>query len=90
MLVLPELLILLTESALESSSGALIRTRTEDKLFLAHYRAPRCISAHRSDIHEEPSVKTGARRLRDFPDIHSASSAAAEATALMLGLATPA
>src|SRR5262249_11134667 len=32
----------------------------------------------RSAIHEEPSVKTGARRLRDFPDIHSASSAAAE------------
>ena len=32
----------------------------------------------RSDIHEEVSVKTGARRARDFPDIHSASSAAAE------------
>jgi hypothetical protein len=26
--------------------------------------------ALRSDIHEEASVKTGARRLRDFPDIH--------------------
>jgi len=35
-------------------------------------------SALRSDIHEEPPVKTGARRSRDFPDIHSASSAAAE------------
>jgi hypothetical protein len=32
----------------------------------------------RSDIHEEASVKTGARRLRDFPDIHSASSAMTE------------
>ena len=31
-----------------------------------------------SDIHEEASVKTGARRARDFPDIHSASSAVAE------------
>jgi hypothetical protein len=29
-------------------------------------------SALRSDGHEEASVKTGARRLRDFPDIHSA------------------
>jgi hypothetical protein len=33
--------------------------------------------ARRSDIHEEVFVKTGARRLRDFPDIHSASAAAA-------------
>jgi hypothetical protein len=33
--------------------------------------------ARRSDIHEEAFVKTGARRLRDFPDIHSASAAAA-------------
>lgn len=33
---------------------------------------------HRSDIHEEGSVKIGARRARDFPDIHSASSAAAQ------------
>ena len=33
---------------------------------------------HRSDVHEEASVKTGARRLRDFPDIPSASSALAE------------
>ena len=32
----------------------------------------------RSDAHEDASVKTGARRLRDFPDIHSASSAKAE------------
>jgi hypothetical protein len=32
----------------------------------------------RSDVHEEASVKTGARRLRDFPDIPSASSARAE------------
>jgi hypothetical protein len=32
----------------------------------------------RTDIHEEGSVKIGARRARDFPDIHSASSAAAE------------
>jgi hypothetical protein len=31
----------------------------------------------RTDIHEEASVKTGARRLRDFPDIHSASAAQA-------------
>ena len=35
-------------------------------------------SALRSAVHEEASVKTGARRLRDFPDIHSASSAMAE------------
>src|SRR6185436_19064795 len=34
--------------------------------------------AHRSDIHEEDSVKTGARRKRDFPNIHSASSVSAE------------
>jgi hypothetical protein len=34
-------------------------------------------SVLRSDIHEEASVKTGARRLRDFPDIHSASAAQA-------------
>jgi hypothetical protein len=33
--------------------------------------------ALRSDVHEETSVKTGARRLRDFPDIHSPSSALA-------------
>ena len=33
--------------------------------------------ALRSDLHEEVFVKTGARRLRDFPDIHSASAAAA-------------
>jgi hypothetical protein len=26
--------------------------------------------ALRSDVHEEAPVKTGARRLRDFPDIH--------------------
>src|SRR5262245_23293910 len=39
-------------------------------------RPPRC--ARRSDVHEEASVKTGARRLRDFPDIPSASSALAE------------
>ena len=32
----------------------------------------------RSDIHEEAFVKAGARRVRDFPNIHSASSAAAE------------
>src|SRR5262249_49575853 len=31
----------------------------------------------RSDIHEEASVKTRARRLRDYPDIHSASAAQA-------------
>ena len=35
-------------------------------------------SAHRSDIHEGAAVKTRARRVRDFPDIHSASSAKAE------------
>jgi hypothetical protein len=34
--------------------------------------------ARRSDVHEEASVKTGARRWRDLPDIHSASSAMAE------------
>ena len=34
-------------------------------------------SARRSDIHEEAFVKTGAGRLRDFPDIHSASAAQA-------------
>jgi len=34
-------------------------------------------SALKSDIHEGASVKTGARRDRDFPDIHSASPAAA-------------
>src|SRR5262249_1622210 len=39
-------------------------------------REPRC--ARRSDVHEETPVKTGARRLRDFPNIHSASSAMAE------------
>jgi hypothetical protein len=31
-----------------------------------------------SDIHEEASVKTGARRARNFPDIHSASSVVTE------------
>src|SRR5262249_47374116 len=31
----------------------------------------------RSDIHEGAAVKAGARRVRDFPDIHSASPAAA-------------
>src|SRR5215471_3975317 len=35
-------------------------------------------STRRSAIHEEASVKTGARRLRDCPDIHSASAAQAE------------
>src|SRR5262245_33483082 len=39
----------------------------------------------RSDVHEEASVKTGARRLRDFPDIHSASSAWAERHARVCG-----
>jgi hypothetical protein len=34
--------------------------------------------ALRSDVHEEASVKIGARRCRDFPDIHPASSAKAE------------
>jgi hypothetical protein len=32
----------------------------------------------RSDVHEEVSVKIGARLWRDFPDIPSASSAEAE------------
>jgi len=32
----------------------------------------------RTDVHEDATVKTGARRLRDFPEIHSASSAMAE------------
>ena len=41
-------------------------------------RDSKCPSAHRrSDVHEEASVKTGARRWRDFPDIPSASSAMA-------------
>ena len=35
-------------------------------------------SAHRADIHEGTSVKIGARRDRDVPNIHSASSATAE------------
>jgi hypothetical protein len=35
--------------------------------------------ALRSAIHEEPPVKTGARRSRDFPTIHSASSPAGSA-----------
>jgi hypothetical protein len=39
-------------------------------------REPR--RARRSDVHEEASVKTGARRSRDFPDIQWASSATAE------------
>ena len=40
-------------------------------------RASQSALRARADIHEEASVKTGARRLRDFPDIHSASPAAA-------------
>ena len=44
-----------------------------------------CLLARRSDVHEEASVKTGARRLRDFPDIHSASSATAERHARVCG-----
>jgi hypothetical protein len=47
--------------------------------------ATRRASAHRSDVHEEASVKTGARRWRDFPDIHSASSAKAERHARIFG-----
>jgi hypothetical protein len=39
---------------------------------------PRVAFPLRSDIYEEASVKTGARPLRDFPDIYSASSAMAE------------
>src|SRR6516164_1207776 len=39
----------------------------------------------RSDVHEEASVKTGARRSRDFPDIHSASSAMAERQETLCG-----
>jgi hypothetical protein len=38
----------------------------------------RTASARQSDVHEETPVKTGARRLRYFPDIHSASSVRAE------------
>jgi hypothetical protein len=34
--------------------------------------------ARRSDVHEDASVKTGARQLPDSPDIYSASSATAE------------
>jgi hypothetical protein len=46
-------------------------------------RAGRGRSTHRTnlrrfDVHEEASVKTGARRWRDFPDIPSASSASTE------------
>src|SRR5262245_27949699 len=54
----------------ESSSGTLMITRTEDEECLAPPRAPQFSSALRSDVHEEASVKTGARRSRDFPDIH--------------------
>jgi hypothetical protein len=36
------------------------------------------VRTDRPDIHDEACVKTGARRLRDFPDIHSASSVLAE------------
>jgi hypothetical protein len=36
-----------------------------------------------TSIHEEASVKTGARRSRDYPDIHSASSADAERHEIM-------
>src|SRR4051794_38384567 len=36
-------------SAPESRSGALIRTRIEDELFLANRPVPRCRSARRSD-----------------------------------------
>jgi hypothetical protein len=39
----------------------------------------------RSDVHEEALVKTGARRLRDFPDTHSASSAKQERRARVCG-----
>jgi hypothetical protein len=35
-------------------------------------------NARRPAIHEEASVKTGARRARDFPDIHSAAQAVEE------------
>src|SRR6516164_7333793 len=41
--------------------------------------------ALRSDFHKEASVKTGARRSREFPDIHSASSAMAERQETLCG-----
>jgi hypothetical protein len=34
-------------------------------------------NALRTDIHEEAFIKAGARRVRDFPNIHSASPAQA-------------
>ncbi len=40
--------------------------------------SPTSCSALRSDIHALAPVKTGARRSRDYPDIHSALSAKAE------------
>jgi hypothetical protein len=40
------------------------------------HRVRRC--TRRIDVHEGASVKTGARRSRDFPDVHSAPSAVAE------------
>jgi hypothetical protein len=46
-------------------------------------RDPRC--ARRSDVHEETPVKTGARLLRNFPDIHSASSTMAERQETLCG-----
>jgi hypothetical protein len=46
--------------------------------YTSQWKRHRGPCALRSDVHEEASVKTGARRSRDFPDIHSASSATAE------------
>src|SRR5262249_455125 len=45
---------------------------------LTSVRLWRSSCTRRADIHEEASVKPRARRNRDFPDIHSASSAFAE------------
>jgi hypothetical protein len=57
-------------------SGSLSLARRPHRLDRSDQAKSR--SAPRSDIHEEVSVKAGARRVRDCPDIHSASSAEAE------------
>jgi len=54
-------------------SSDLLGRKARNRSRLGPQAMSRC--AHRSDIHEEPSVKTRARRLRNFPNIHSASSA---------------
>jgi hypothetical protein len=46
---------------------------------------PSASCARRPDVHEEAPDKTGARRSRYFPDIHSASSAMAERQETLCG-----